>query len=554
MKVAELLVALLKKHDVKQVFGIPGDAINEMMEAIRTTDDIDFVQVKHEEGGAFAASIQAKLTGRLSVCMGTSGPGAVHLLNGLYDAKLDHAPVLAITGQVESQFIGTDYHQEIDTQRLFSDVAVYSQTVTSVEQFPAVIMEACRAAVAHKSVAHISIPSDVCGQSISFDVNKLNPSAAAGEIMPTSTDCGKAIELLASAKKTAILVGIGAQHAREELLALAEKIKAPIVRTLRAKSIIDDLHPLCAGGLGLLGGKPAIKAFKECDTLLMIGTDFPYQEFYPKNAKVIQVDLDPCQIGKRHPVDVAVVGHARSVLQVLYDKLDARQDDKFLSDIQGSMKKWLDDQAKDEHSDVTPIKPQRLVHEIGLNAPDNAIFVCDTGTINGWAARHLRVKSSQLFTQSSSLGSMGVGLPGAIGAQFSFPDRPVIALVGDGGLTMTMMELLTAARYELPIVVIVLNNSRLAFIGMEQQASGLPPFGIELNNPDFSAIANACGVDSIKVTEPGEIAEVLYKAMRSSGPIVVDVIIDPDELIIPPQIETGQALNFAKAKVKEWMG
>jgi len=553
MKVAQFLVHILHKHGVRQIFGIPGDAINDIMDAVRKTDDMEFIQVKHEEGGALAASVQAKLTGRLTACVGTSGPGAIHLLNGLYDAKLDHAPVIAITGQVETRYLGTNYHQEVDLERLFADVAVYSETLTTAEQFPAVLMEACRAAIANRGVAHLSVPSDVAGKRLSLDENSISETTFAGKILPSSADCCDAVELLRNSKKTAILAGIGAIEAKAELLELAHKIKAPIVRTLKAKAVIDDQHPMCAGGIGLLGGKPAVNAFKECDTLLMVGTDFPYQDFYPEKATVIQVDIDPRQIGKRHPVDVGVVGHAQPVLQKFIAGLEENSDASYLQNIQGQMDKWRSDQQKNETSDDSPIKPQRLINSIGNFAPDNAIFICDTGTVNAWTARHLRVKPTQMITQSSSLGTMGVGLPGAIGAKLAFPDRPVFALVGDGGFAMTMTELSTAVRYKLPINVVILNNEKLGFIGLEQEAKGLPAFGIDLHNADFSAVAKACGADGERVEKADDIMSALERAANSDLPYVIDVQVNPEELIFPPQIELSQAVNFAKAKVKEWV-
>ncbi|MGB0722785.1 MAG: thiamine pyrophosphate-dependent enzyme [Gammaproteobacteria bacterium] len=553
MNVAQLVVHLLNKHGVKQIFGIPGDAINDIMEAVRVTDDMDFIQVKHEEGGALAASVQAKLTGRLTACVGTSGPGAIHLLNGLYDAKLDHAPVIAITGQVETRYLGTDYHQEVDLERLFSDVAVYSETLTTPEQFPDVLMEACRAAIAHRGVAHVSIPSDVAGRDLGIDPDGISEAAFAGRILPSTADCSAAVDMLRASRKTAILAGIGAAGARGELLELANRLKAPIVRTLRAKTFIDDDHPLCVGGIGLLGGKPAVHAFQDCDTLLMVGTDFPYQDFYPRDAKVIQIDLDPTQIGKRHPADLGVVGEARAVLSGFLEHLEEKTDAGFLEEVQGRMHRWRDSQEQHEIDDGVPIKPQRLLRAIADAAPDDAIYVCDTGTVNAWSARHLRVRAGQMFTQSACLGTMGVALPGAIGARLAYPDRKVIAIAGDGGFTMTMNELITAVRYGLPIAIVVLNNAKLGFIGLEQEAKGLPAFGIDIDNPDFALLAQACGALGERVEQPDDLAPALDRAMEATKPYVVDVRVNAEELIMPPEIEVGQALNFAKAKVREWV-
>ncbi|EAT12660.1 pyruvate oxidase [Bermanella marisrubri] len=554
MKVSDLFVKVLKQHGVRYLFGIPGDAINDLMESVRKEEGIEFIQVKHEEAGALAASVQAKLTGKLTACVGTSGPGAIHLLNGLYDAKMDHAPVLAITGQVETQYMGTNYHQEVDLERLFSDVSCYSQTVTTANQLPDVLLEACRAAISGRTVAHLNLPSDIAQKQINEDVSELSDTVFETHTIPSTSDCNEALKLIDDAQRICILAGIGTACAKPELLELSEKLKAPIVRTLRAKEVIDDQHPNCIGGLGLLGGKPAIEAMNDCDLLLMIGTDFPYKEFYPKNAKVIQIDIEATQIGKRHPVNVGLVGHARFVIQALLEQLTPRSDDAFLSVLQDAMQSWRKSQYKSETSSDFPIKPQRLIHEVSRVAPDDAIFVCDTGTVNAWTARHLHVKPSQRYTLSSALGTMGVGLPGAIGAKLAYPDRTVISLVGDGGFAMTMTDLVTAVNYDLPMVIIILNNQKLGFIKLEQEAAGLPAFGIDLKNADFVAFAKACGADGISVEQPENLETAIEQGLLSHKPFVIDVSINPDELIMPPKIEASQAMNFVKAKAKEWLG
>lgn len=338
-----------------------------------------------------------------------------------------------------------------------------------------------------------------------------------------------------------------------ELKDLAAHLNAPIIRTLRAKDIIDDIDPLCAGGLGLLGGKPAIDVLAKCDLLIMAGTDFPYREFYPDHAKVLQIDIEATQIGKRHPVDFGLVGDAQPILRTLRSRSESKPENPLLSQAQEDMAKWHQQQEKDEQSEDTPLKPQRLLDSIGKHAPDNAIFVCDTGTVNAWTARHLTIKPEQRFTLSSALGTMGVALPGAIGAQLAFPDRPVYALAGDGGFAMTMTDLMTAVTHKLPIRIIVLNNEKLGFIGLEQEAKGLPAFGSTVNNIDFVQFAAACGVYAIRVTRPDELELALTEARDCLGPILIDVAVDPEALIMPPKIEWMQALNFARAKVKEWL-
>ena len=552
MNVSDILLKVLAANGVRQVFGIPGDAINDITDAIRRQDVLQFIQVRHEEAGAFAASAQAKFTGKLAACMGTAGPGAIHLLNGLYDARLDHAPVVAITGQVETGHIGTEQHQEVRLERLFADVAVYSQTVVSEQQVPAVFLEACHAAIVHRGVAHISLPTNIAGKTASFDGSHQLTAALPGHITPDDQQCDAAIDLINRSKKIAILAGVGCRSARDELLAFAEALKAPIIRTLKAKEVIDDDHPYCIGGLGLLGGYPAAKAISDCDLMIMIGSDFPYQDFYPESARIIQIDIDPTQIGKRRAVDVGLVGHAKPTLAMLMSgvKKDERGDE-FLLARQKDMQHLLDSQRKLENSDACPISPPRLLRVLAELAPADAIFTCDTGTITAWFARHFKIKAQQRYALSGGLASMAFAFPAAIGAQLAFPDRRVFALAGDGAFTMLMGDFITAVKYKLPIVVIVLNNKRLAFIKLEQEAKGLPEWGTDLLNPDFAAFARACGGRGYSVTRPEDLETTIKNAIDDREPAIVDVEVDPDALIMPPQIKFSQALGFSLAKMRE---
>ena len=554
MTVSDILLKVLAAHGVEHLFGIPGDAINDVTEAVRKQDAIRFIGVRHEEAGALAASVQAKLTGRLAACMGTSGPGAIHLLNGLYDARLDHAPVIAITGQVATGFIGTEAHQEVRLERLFSDVAVYSQTVTTAAQVPDVFLEACRAAVVHRGVAHVSIPTNVSGLRATFDDDQRLKTAAAGKISPAIADCAAAVELINDSERIVILAGIGCAGCQAELIAFAEAVQAPIVRSLKAKEVIDDDHPLCAGGLGMLGGKPAVKAMDECDLLIMIGTDFPYQDFYPKSARTIQIDWEPTRIGRRHPVDIGLVAHAGPTLAALTERVAKSETGSFLKAIQAEMTQWRENRDQDEISDSTPIAPPRVLKALSDAAPDDTIFIADTGTATAWAARHLRIRPGQRFTLSGGLATMAIGLPGAIGAQLAYPNRRVVAIVGDGAFSMLIGDLVTAVRYELPVVIVVLNNAKLGFITLEQEAKGLPDWGTDITNPDFTALAEACGALGISVTDPGDLNAALEQAFDARRPVVVNVSVDPDALIMPPKIELSQAMKFGMAKIREAAG
>ena len=552
MNASDLLLRILHNHGVRQIYGIPGDAINDILDSIRRQEAIQFVQVRHEEAGAFAASGQAKLTGSLAACMGTSGPGAIHLLNGLYDAKMDHAPVIAITGQVATGYIGSEYQQEVDTKRLFADVSVFNEEVTSVDQLPDLFMAACLAAISQKGVAHISLPTNLSGQGFKgFDENRLTSFTHPGKVLPDPGQCEKAAALLAAAERPLIFAGIGCRDARPELLALAERIKAPIVRTLRGKDVIDDEHPLCLGGVGLLGGSPGVHALNHCDVLLIVGCDFPYKEFYPEHAKYIQIDNVASHLGRRHQIDIGLVGDAAATLVQLAGVLKPVTERAFLDETRSEMDRWIVRQERQRTSDHVPISPTRLIREISDRAPRDAIFLSDTGTSTAWTARHLSICDGRRYTLSGALASMAFALPAAIGAQFAYPDRTVIAIAGDGGFGMLMQDFVTAVRYDLPIIVVILNNGKLAFITLEQEASGLPDYGTELANPDYAAVAEACGGLGITVERPDDIGAAIDRALAAKKATVFNVMVDPDALVMPPEIKLGQVVNFSLAKMKE---
>ncbi len=551
MRVADLVLDILAAHGVRQIFGMPGDAINDMTNALRQRDDMEFILVRHEEAGVFAASAQAKLTGRMTACMGTAGAGAIHLLNGLYDAKLDHAPVIAITGQVATEYVGTDYHQEVDTQRLFADVAEYSQTVMTETQLPGVMLEACKAALAAPGVAHVSLPTNVAGRTVHVHRTDYTLGAERSEMRPCAPSIDRAVALIDEAETVAILAGIGASGAREELLSLSSRLKAPIVRTLRAKDIIDEDEEACVGGLGLLGGTAGSMAVDGADILIIVGADYPYTTFYPDDARIIQIEPEAKRMGKRAEVAAPLRGHAKPTLQELLHRVSEKSDQAFYTKVQKEKTREHNAWNTVETSDDTPIRPQRLMAEITKAAPDDAIFLCDTGTSTAWTARHLRVKETQRYTLSSGLGSMAFAMSGAIGAQLAYRDKRVFAIAGDGGFAMLMADFVTAVRYELPIICVVLNNQKLGFIALEQEGKGFPEHSIGLVNPDFVAFAKACGGDGVRVDEPDAIAPALADALSAKTPYVIDVLVNPGELILPPKITVEQAYQFGVAKVRE---
>lgn len=552
--VAEVVLDVLAEVGVRQIFGIPGDAINGLIDALRRQDAIRFIQVRHEETGALAASAQAKLTGGLAACVGTAGPGAVHLLNGLYDAKLDHAPVLALTGQVDTDLLGSDYHQEIDLYTLFKDPTVFNQTVVDPNQLPELIIHACQTALAESGPAHLSFPSNVVSAKVPDADRRHRVFGRGAETAPCEADLDRAAEILNRAPSIAILAGIGAREAAPAMVDLAEMLGAPIIKTLRAKDVIDDDHPLCVGGLGLLGTRAAVKAIEGCDALLMVGTDFPYHDFYPEKARAIQIDVDQRRLGQRFPIDVGLAGHAHLALRALCDRIKPKDDRSYLVAMQKEMATWRSHVAAEQASSDVPLKPQRVAAAISTLADDDAIFICDTGAVTVWGARHLDVRRDQRFTLSASLASMAFGLPGAIGAQLAYPDRQVIALAGDGGFSMLMADFLTAVKYELPITVVVFNNGKLGLIQMEQESQGFPEFETHLHNPDFAEFARLCGGDGARVLEPAELEPALTRALASEKPFVVDVSVNPEEVTMPPKIMARFALGYAVAKAKEFVG
>lgn len=551
--ISEAILQVLASAGVKQIFGIPGDAINGLVDAMRKQDEIEFVTVRHEETGAFAASAQAKLTGRPGVCVGTAGPGSIHLLNGLYDAKLDSAPVVAITGQVETRYLGSHYHQEVDQSSLFGDVAEFSQTIVNPAQVPDIVAQAVRSAMDNGSVSHLSLPADIATAEI--DATDHVPYLhREPRTLPCDEDLDAAADLINAKSNVTILAGAGARGAVDELVGTAERLGAPIIKTLRAKDILADDHPMTVGGLGLLGTSPAVEAIDRTDLLLMVGTDFPYEDFYPEDASAVQIDIDSSHIGRRYPVNVGLVGHADLALSALLKRVESKDDQNHLKTGQQDMKSWLELLSKAETDDGTPIRPQRVAFEISRVAPLDSIFVADTGSVTVWAARHLRVSNGGRFTLSSSLASMAYAMPAAIGAQLAFPERNVVALAGDGGWSMLIGDFMTAVARNLPITVVVFNNSKLGLIQMEQEAEGLAEFATGLENPDFAEVARVMGGEGWRVEDPSDLTQALECAIRFDGPAVVDVVVNPNEVTVPPSIDPEFAVGYAVSKIKEMTG
>lgn len=565
--VSDVIVEALVDQGVHQVFGVVGDALNSFTDAIRRIDGIDWIGVRHEEVGAFAAGAQAQLTGSLAVCAGTVGPGAIHMLNGLYDAAKSHAPVLAIAGQVPLTEMGSDYFQEIDNDFLFRDVAVYSHTITSAVQVPRVVERAIEMALARRGVAVLSLPGDVGSASVAADVSATRIAVASAVTAADPDVVRQVAELLGAGKKITILAGLGARNARSELLDLADRLQAPIVATLKAKEFLDWDNPFDVGQSGLIGNPAAADALRDADLLLMIGTDFPYRDYYPTSATVIQIDDSAERIGRRTSVELAVVGDAATTLRTLLPRVEAHDDRDFLEHVLAHHRRWTERQQRlaDPNYDNTllgkaerlvdnrdhKIRPEAVAAVVNHLAAADAVFTTDTGMSTVWLARFVRFREGQRLLGSFNLGSMANAMPQALGAQALDPNRQVISFCGDGGLTMLLGDLITLVAYHLPVKVIVFNNHRLGMVKLEMEQAGLPEFGTILDNPNLAAVASSLGLTGIRIEQPDELRPGLARAFATAGPVLVDIVTNPDEISLPPNPTPGDAWGFAIAKIKE---
>jgi len=556
---ADILIETLIDWGVKIIFGLPGDGINGIMEALRThQDDIRFFHVRHEEAAAFMACAYAKYTGKLGVCLATSGPGGIHLLNGLYDAKLDGQPVLAITGHAFHDLIDTHQQQDVDLDRLFEDVTVYNARIMGPAHVPNATNLACRTALNYRGVAHLNFPTDT--QDMETDErSKRNVPNHSSEVpaesgrMPPEKDLERAAAILNEGKKIVILAGQGALNASEELIRVAERLAAPIVKALLGKAVVPDDCPYATGGIGLLGTRASQEALETCDTLLLAGTSFPYIEFYPKpgNARAIQIDIDPARIGLRYPAELGLVADCRKTLSALLPKLKVNKNRKFLEQAQKEMKAWWKLMEERGTRSSKPMKPQVVAWELGKRLSSNAIISCDSGTIATWFARQIPVKRGQKHSLSGNLATMANGLPYTIAAQVAFPEKQCIGFVGDGGFTMLMGEFATAVKYKLPIKIIIIKNNTLGQIKWEQMVFlGNPEYGCELNPINFAQFAQACGGTGFTIEDPADCGRILDKALNTPGPVVVEAVVDPFEPPMPPKISGSQALHFAESLAK----
>ena len=556
---SELLVERLIDWGVDTVFGLPGDGINGIMEALRRNDDrIRFVLVQHEEAAAFMATGYAKSTGRLGVCLATSGPGGLHLLNGLYDAKLDHAPVLAITGMQATSFLGTSVQQEVRLDHVFADVADYNALVHAPVSIPTLVDNAVRTALSARGVSHLTFPVDIQeadpelqpyeGGLGTVRVPRTAPVFLAPRVLPSDADLGRAATLLNDAERVVLLAGAGALGAGAEVEIVADRLASPIVKSLLGKAVIADDHPLTTGGLGLLGTRPSEMVMDGCDALLMVGTNYPYTAFLPESARVVQIELEPTRAGARIATDVPLVGDAAETLRALLPLLERKAHRAFLEEAQRSMVEWRHDIGGLESAERTPIQPQYLMRVIDRLADEDAILCSDSGTIATWAARHFDIRGERQFYLSGNLATMAPGLPYSLAAQWAYPDRQCIAFVGDGGFAMLMAELLTAVRYQLPVKVVICNNGVLGQILWEQMALGYPEYGVRFQGPaNFAGWAEAAGALGVRVEQAHDVETAVARAFAHPGPAVVDAVVNPDEPPMPAKISYNQAKGFAES-------
>jgi pyruvate dehydrogenase (quinone) len=555
---SDILIDNLITWGVDTIFGMPGDGINGLMEAIRQREGkIRFIQVRHEESAALMACAHAKWTGRLGCCLATTGPGGVHLLNGLYDAKFDKAPVIAITGLPYHDLIDTFTQQDVDLGKLFADVAAYSTRIMSAAHVENAVTLACRIAVTQRTVAHVSMPVDV--QEETLEEAEASPrnvdhhvsfAKTDGARIPDEESVERAVDILNRGKRIAILAGQGALSARAELMELAEMLGAPIVKALLGKAVVPDAHPLTTGGIGLLGTRASHETFEECDTLLIVGSTFPYVEYYPKpgQARGIQIDRDASRIGLRFPVEVGLVGDARQTLQKLIARAKAHGDRSFLELAQRRKKEWvelLETSADAPHDKLTP---DRLARDFGRRLADDALVAWDSGHNTGVLARYVQAREGQMFAGSGMLATMGSGLTYAIAAALAFPGRQVAAFVGDGGLTMLLGELATVVRYKLPIKIVVMKNNTLGQIKWEQlMFLGNPEYECALQPIDFAKVAEGFGIHGFRAASPRDLGAALDATFNTPGAALLEATVDPNEPLLPPKAVPKYSANLDKA-------
>jgi pyruvate dehydrogenase (quinone) len=551
-RVADVLVDTLCAAGVKRVYGLVGDSLNGITDSIRPRKELEWIPVRHEETAAFAAGAEAHLTGQLTVCAGSCGPGNLHLINGLYDCHRSRVPVLAIAAQIPSAEIGSGYFQETHPEHLFAQCSHYCELVSQPEQMPRVFEIAMQTAIARRGVSVVAIPGDIALRHALEEGPRLHFPPPKPTVCPADDEIEQLAKVLNSAEKVTILAGAGCAGAHDELISVAGKLNAPIVHALRGKEFIEYDNPFDVGMTGLLGFSSGYFAMMACDTLLMIGTDFPYRDFFPKDATIVQIDIRGEQLGRRTKVDYGLVGDTKVTLQRLLPKLKQNGDDKHLRrslDHYRKAREALDDLAT-EGNEPRGSHPQFVASQINDLASEDAIFTCDVGTPTIWASRYLKMNGKRRLLGSFIHGSMANAMPQAIGAQLAAKDRQVVAMSGDGGVSMLLGDLLTLHQLNLPVKVVVFRNDSLAFVELEMKATGFLDFGVELKNPDFAALARSAGILGLKAETAQDVRPMLQKAFKHDGPALVEAVVHRQELSMPPTIKLEQATGFGLFMLK----
>lgn len=550
-KVADLVVDVLVQAGVHRIYGVAGDSLNGITDSIRTRNNIEWIGVRHEEVAAFAAGAEAHLTGELAVCGGSCGPGNMHLINGLYDCQRNRVPVLAIAAHIPSAEIGSGYFQETDPKHLFAQCSHYCEVISHPSQMPRVLEIAIQTAISRRGVAVIVLPGDVALQA-AVEQPRLHFAEPKPTVCPSDDELSLLADVLNRSRKVTILGGAGCAGAHDELIELAGKLHAPIVHALRGKEFIEYDNPFDVGMTGLLGFSSGYHAMMNCDTLLMIGTDFPYQPFFPKDATIVQIDLRGEQLGRRSKVDFGFVGDTKTTLRALLPKLEQNQYQQHLEDSlehYRKARKGLDELATGD-SNKRPIHPQYVARVLDQLAADDAIFTCDVGTPTIWAARYLSMNGKRRLLGSFNHGSMANAMPQAIGAQATYPGRQVITLSGDGGFSMLMGDVLSLQQHKLPVKLIIFKNGSLAFVELEMKASGFLNFATDLHNPDFAKIAEGAGLLGLTAETPDQVEPMIAQALKHDGPALVEVLVARQELAMPPTIAFEQAKGFGLFMLK----
>jgi len=551
--VAEKLVEMLIQAGVKRIYGVVGDSLNSITDAVRRSKKIEWVNVRNEEAGAFAAGAEAQISGNLAVCAGSCGPGNLHLINGLYDCHRSYAPVLAIAAHIPSSQIGTSYFQETHPERIFADCSHFCELISSPSQMPRTAQNAIQAALNQRGVAVLVIPGDVALQTVEGDFPPHDLRAMRCEVRPSEDDLNELAELLNSNAKCTLLCGSGCIGAHDEVIALAEALQAPVVHALRGKEHVEWGNRYDVGMTGLIGFASGYRAMINADVLLMLGTDFPYDGFYPKKAKIVQIDSRGQNLGRRARLDLGLLAHVRETVRALLPKLNKRKSSKFLDDAvqhYADVREKLDEHVKNK-STGDKMHPQYLASVLSELAEDDAAFTADTGMCTVWAARYIRMKKGRSLIGSFNHGSMANALPQAIGAQFENRKRQVISFSGDGGFGMLMGDMLSLVQHDLPVKVVVFNNSTLGMVKLEMQVVGVPDFGTDFKNFNFAKIAEAAGIRGFRVERPEELRDAVKAALAHNGPALLDVVTAPYELSMPPKIVAEQAWGFSLFLMKE---